>query len=434
MANKFRIPRGLYLSSRVNAAKEIIFRWGMAPGLRKRGVKAIDLTDDAGRPLNLKAAIERARELTAALKGGAAAPAIKTSPGLTVGDLLEAFLHPANLDAMVNPRTGKPIAIATRRSYRGWAPAIEETFRDQPIAGVTEELLGQWYDTMKKIRGHAMAYCAWSLMRLILSWKRKDWRQPHIDWKAASRIGMVTAPPAKLRVGGRDELACLLMAMDNPEELYRRLAAEGRAHNGPHIPARPELGDTLVAAIWTTQRKATVLALTEFAVAGGRVRGVAQKNQQHTRRVIDMPQLGPLPQRLADALARKKARGIDSAKIAEIFIHPDLPRAYDADTHGDHFREARALAAKFFPSLIGEGQDAWGRKNLTFTFEDCRDTGMTRLHDAGCTLEEICSWSNHANVRSLMQLVSAYIEISGKTADRAGAKVTAWWNAAGGAV
>jgi hypothetical protein len=32
---KIKLPRGSYLDARINAANQIVFRWGNAPGFRK---------------------------------------------------------------------------------------------------------------------------------------------------------------------------------------------------------------------------------------------------------------------------------------------------------------------------------------------------------------------------------------------------------------
>ncbi len=71
------------------------------------------------------------------------------------------------------------------------------------------------------------------------------------------------------------------------------------------------------------------------------------------------------------------------------------------------------------PSLIGQAHDDWGDPIAAFTFEDCRDTGMTRLFRAGCTLEQIASWPNHSSVASLRELLDAYLDIDGEIADPA---------------
>lgn len=420
---RFNIPRGLYLTWRARADGAVIFRWGMAPKLRAAGVKAFDLVDENGRPLDLAAAIDKARELTAAYKAGAAPAAPARRHGATIGDLLDAYLAPANLNALRNRATDKPLSDATRRSYRQWAPAIYEVFRDQPTTQLDHDLVTDWHRTMRATRGPHMAACAYNLLKIVWRWADPSWQCAPVQWHRVVAPGA----PAKLRVGGDDELACLLRALDDPASLYEELRARGEPVPNDWIPARPEIGDSLVIALWTAQRARDVLAMSVDAFAGNRLRWIASKNNSG----VDMPLLGPLPERIAAAKARRAA--IDAA-APNMVINPATGRAYTARMHGEHFREARALAARFYPSLIGEGKDAWGRPCKPFTFEDCRDTAITRLHRAGCTLEEICSWSNHKSPQSLMSLIKAYIAIDGQTADAAGDKMTTWWQKSGGVV
>lgn len=424
MAKTFKIPRGLYLTHRARADGTVVFRWGMAPKLRDKGIKAIDLVDGDGKPLTLKPAIKRAEELTAAMKAGREAPAApRVLPAGTVGDLLDAFLDPRNLDVLVSPATGRKLSDATKRSYRDWRVALDEVFADEPVNGIDHQLVSDFFTVAREQRGWHMAYYAVALLKIVFRWAPREWRLADVEWKKV----VAPEPPAKIRVGHPDELACLLLAMDNPEELYRRLAAEGRAVNGKHIPARPELGDSLVAAVWTTQRVGDVLRFTEDAVAGGRLRWIAQKNMEAAgRRALSMPLLGPLPARIEQAKARKAARKLT---CPELIVDPELDAPYSQRRHGNHFREARDLAALFYPSLKGEGVDPWGASPPRFTFEDCRDTGITRLYDAGCDLLQICAISNHASPKSLMEVINSYIEISGRTADRAGEKMQAAWEA-----
>ncbi|MEN0078615.1 MAG: hypothetical protein AAF753_05820 [Pseudomonadota bacterium] len=182
-------------------------------------------------------------------------------------------------------------------------------------------------------------------------------------------------------------------------------------------PARPELGDTLILAIWTTQRVRTVLGLTEANVAGARLRIKPEKTAKRTGRKVDMPMKGPLPARLEAARARKAARGLVHPYL---IAHPTERGPYVQKTHGKHFRAARALAARFAPSLLGEGKDPWGDAITPFTFEDCRDTGITRLFRAGASAEQVAAWSGHKDVNALRALADSYISLDAEIADQGG--------------
>lgn len=472
---KLKLPRGLYLQHRTRADGQILFRWGHAPRLRAAGIRPFDLFADGeplteahladlglpagtppptgtdGRPLlhdgrahplALKQAIEAAKQLTDALaenalptpatnseaarpvRAPARARAASRGSGrgsgrapegriYTVGDLLAAFFSPAN--ARLDARQADTI-----RSYRSWRAPVDEIFADEPCANMDEDLIEDWFHVQRAARGHRMAYGGYQLLRRAWNWGRRRYRLHEIIWTEID----APKPPAKIRVGTQLELTYLLRAMDDPASLLAELQLA--PEDGP--PARPTLGDSFVMAIWTTQRARDVLAFTDHTIQSGRIRYRASKND--TR--IDMPIIGQiLPARIAAAKARRAARACTTQAL---IVHPDKDATYTQKTHGKHFREARALAARFVPSLIGEGVDDWGDPHQPFTFEDCRDTGITRLLRAGCDIEQIRSWSNHKSAASLRAVADAYMAIDGEIADAAGDKLDTYVTGKGFAV
>lgn len=164
--------------------------------------------------------------------------------------------------------------------------------------------------------------------------------------------------------------------------------------------------------------------MSDFTIRTGRIRLKAGKNQAggKSMRRVDMPILPPLQARLDAALSRREAKGHTHTYLIS---HPDADRDYPVSSHGKHFREARAFAANIHPTLIGEGLDDWGEPIPAFTFEDCRDAGITRLFASGCTVEEAVSWSNHKDADTLRALHAAYYELGADVADAAGAKLMA---------
>jgi len=273
---------------------------------------------------------------------------------------------------------------------------------------------------MKAVRGHRMAYGGFQLLRRVWNWGRRKYRLHEIIWTEIH----APKPPAKLRIASQLELTYLLRAMDDPASLHQELGEDPQKG----LTARPELGDSLVLAIWTTQRASNILALTDHNLRSGRIRYQSTKNK--TR--VDMPIVGEiLPARIEAARKRRMDRGLTTTHLV---ANPFNDGPYGQKKHGDHFRAARSLAARFTPSLIGEGLDDWGEPNKTFTFEDCRDTAITRLLRAGCSIDEIISWSNHRSANSLRSLAQSYLASDGQVADRVGEKVNAYVKAEGIAI
>lgn len=451
---KLKIPRGIYLQARVRADGALVFRWGHAPGLRARGIRPFDLFADGrpltpaqleahglppgtpapatpdgqallhdgrARPLALKEAVAAALQLTEALKAAAASapaprPALsRAAPGpavFTVGELLDLFLADDN-------KRWAGRSADTLRAYRSWRPPVEEVFAAEPCAAIDEELIADWFEVTRAARGHRMAYGAYQLLRAAWRWAPVKYHLPQLEWYKIRP----EKPPMKLRVASQAELEALLLAMDDPQAIARRHGLTAAP------PPRPELGDSLILAIWTLQRARDVLGFTDATVRSGRFRFIASKNGKASGRKMDIPIIGDiLPARMEAMARRRAARG---ATCPSLILDPERDAPYHQKTHGKHFREARALAALEAPSLAGEGLDDWMQPHKIFTFEDCRDTGITRLLRAGCDIMQVASWSNHKDLKALMALCESYMDLTGDVADAAGEKVAAYTGSRG---
>ncbi len=436
---KLKVKRGLYLQYRFMDDGTPVFRWGHAPGLRRKGILPFDLRTSGtplsetelakhglknlspplwpdgsamlckkpARPMTKREAEIAAQRLKDHLPQmddtSAPKPVAPTArpPGQvrTVGDLLDEFFSPRNKRLMSRKKK-------TIDSYKSWRPPIDEIFADEPLANMSEDLIEDWFHTMKEIRGHRMAYGSYQLLRRAWNWGRRPFPMHEILWKE------IDTPrySAKLRVATDAELAALMLACDDPIAFcsHYNLPPE----NLP--PARPAIGDSIIVALWTVQRAIDVLSFTEERFASGRLRMRSSKN--NTR--IDMPIMPPLLNRLRDAHRRKQQSGYLTDAIV---INANTGRPYSQKTHNKHWNEQRKLAARACPSLLGQGEDDFGDAIPVFTFEDLRDTGITRLARAGCTIEQIISWSNHQSPESLRQLIDSYIALDGEIADQAGA-------------
>jgi integrase len=407
--------------------------------LKERGIDAPPPTDAQGKPLLSRApahpmtrqqaiaASTALKQIVADMPAEGVAPqsgrqtrqrSQTRTPGepMTVGDLLDAFFNPA-LNGRLFSRKEKTIA-----SYKSWRAPVDEVFEEEPLINMDEDLIEEWFDAVRRDRGHRMAYGAYQLLRRAWNWGRRKYKSqlPEILWKEIETP--IYAP--KLRVASDTELAALIMAMDDPAGFCAHHAIDP-PEDLP--PPRPELADSLILALWTTQRASDVLSMNESHLASGRLRMLTGKRE--TR--IDMPILPPLQKRLSEARMRRQARG---ATCENIILHPERDRPYTQKTHNKHFVAHRKLAAIAVPSLIGEGLDEFQQANKVFTFEDLRDTGITRLFRSGCTVEQIISWSNHSSADSLRKLIDSYISIDGEIADQVGERVMSYVEAQGIAI
>jgi integrase len=97
-------------------------------------------------------------------------------------------------------------------------------------------------------------------------------------------------------------------------------------------------------------------------------------------------------------------------------LSEDTGRAYKEDHFRHLFARVRDEAAKKTPTLVGE-DTAW--------FMDFRDTAVTRLAEAGCTIPEISTITGHEE-KSAYNVLRHYLAHNSIMADSAIAKLVAY--------
>ena len=121
------------------------------------------------------------------------------------------------------------------------------------------------------------------------------------------------------------------------------------------------------------------------------------------------------------AAEKRRAAVLQEHKI--VHLHGKLPvvmnerygREWEASTFRRRFQALRekAAAANNLPKL------------LELHFSDLRDTAVTWLAQAGCTIPEICSYTGHA-LGSATAILRHYLELGEPIAREAARKQLAW--------
>ncbi|MEL7488922.1 MAG: hypothetical protein AAGJ87_17125, partial [Pseudomonadota bacterium] len=226
-------------------------------------------------------------------------------------------------------------------------------------------------------------------------------------------------------VGLAEELDALLVAFDDPAAIYA--ACETPRADRTAAP-RPSGGDALMLLLWTAARVNDALSFTERAYNGETL----IYRQTKTRRVVEVPVLGPLADRLPAMQRRRRAQWGDAAPD-ELVVNEDDGAPYWRLTakgvryhrpFNDLWRERRTLAGLIAPSLVGDGVDRLGDPLPAFNAQDCRDTAVTRLMEAGCDIFQIASWHG-SDPKDILDLVKHYIAIGPDKAREAGDKLIA---------
>lgn len=371
-------------------------RWEPGPHLRARGFRGQDLKDEAGNWLAVGAAIEAAKAINAAV-GASGAPSAqmtdtvtRSSSARTMSALLDRFRADRKLDERLpRPQPGVTAAKAdglgrrTRQGYVYHVRLIDEWCGDVPVAQLTRGAIKEFYASLKADKGLATANAVARTLRSALNYAVDELEWIHKNRAAKMRL---QTPDGRLVIWELDEIKTFVAAAD-----YLDLASQG---------------DGLMLGAMSGQRQADIIVLPESALVEGRY----VLRQQKTGKLVRVPAVAPLRDRIEAARARKTKRwpNVARAKPAEL-INERTGLPYHPD--GSYFREMFSFVRDFAGGIAdSEGrpisiETAPPTDNLPFRpmfsilskrWSDLRDTAVTWLFAAGCDIAEICTYTGHS--------------------------------------
>lgn len=409
------------------------------PGARERGLgfAGADLkTGDAWMSFEQAAAWGTLRygEIVAArARGRKAAPSILH--GASVEDLLNDFLaamargepgpkgHPLSVDGIASYRKAADAIIyqpQAREQAAQWrarrraadllgqplAERAREKFAQAPAASVGKVELNDFFLYALEARGHHMALSMVAVFSAAYTWggTAARWRlgrNPRYEIKFARPEGRIVIIEAH-------ELAAFIAAAD----------ASGRA----------SIGDALLLGVDTGQRQRDRLLMVDEGLFDGRRRF----RQSKTRMVVEIKETRRLSLRLADAKARTAALKLKFGTRENAIVldeHTGLP--YDSTTYRHTVAQVRDLAWRGSNELalppcpsLRFLDERTGEQNFK-TDQDTRDTCVTRLYRATCTILEICDITGHT-YKSAQTIINHYLARDRARADAAIDKLEAW--------
>jgi hypothetical protein len=349
-------------------------RWEPGPGLRRKGFSGRDLKDDAGAWLPIGAAIDAAKAINVEVtfwevagEAGRRPPKHRAKTVNTVRCLYERW--------MKNPQYQR-LARCTRDDYECKARVFLAEFGDEPLAALAHHHLYQWWEELYRERGHAMANGTVAVARTILSHAQR------IGWRAdnpAHRLRLVTVPP-RVVVWSPSEVATFVEIGD------------GLGLNS--------CVDAVIIALHTGQRQGDVLLLSEQKIEHGR----AYFRQGKTGARVAVPLTDQLAARLEAIKARRRTVSsiIDLASARRIFVRPD-GRDYDEWKLRADYGKIRHCVVKVHETFAGK------------QFLDLRDTAITRLALASCTVAEIRAITGHS-METVHQVLKHYLALDDRMA------------------
>lgn len=324
-------------------------------------------------------------------------------------------------------------APKTIRDYKQKARVIEEfdpTLWASPVDALSQPVLFGLYEELVAARGISTARGAIATFSIPLGWGKRRGKfkfRENMGVNPAHDLQMATPPP-RIRFGTRPEIETLIAVAD---------------HMG-----WPESGDMTMLGVWSGQRQGDRLALEDFGLIGGR----RHFRQSKTGAIVAVLQAPELERRLAASAERRRAAkaeallGADQDERARIDRrfkrvilneHVDqrygkcLWRPFQGQHYSHLFAKVRAIAVQGIRAENGVDWIIRPCQSLAdFQEPDLRDTAVTWLALAGCTIPEICAITGHS-LTSATRVLKHYLAIHPEMGDSAIRKMVAWYDAGG---
>lgn len=293
----------------------------------------------------------------------------------------------------VSRQVGKP----TQRTLKWYADNIEairqfdEELWTIPATAITKVMAHGIYKKLREEKGVSYSKALVSTIRPAFGWAEREKglvsQNPWTDLR-------MTTPPPRLRVGTIDEMKHLIATADLME--------------------REDIGDAIMLGLCTAQRQNDRLL---FKLQSNEGSDLLFK-QSKTGAIVLVP---AIPSLLSRIEASKQRRAKLRKPYPFLLINEDkgLPWGEDGDTYRKAFRVVCNEASKTLPSLKG------------FRDQDLRDTAVTWLASAGCTLPQIASVTGHS-IENIHKILKHYLARTPDQASEATQKLMAYLDANGG--
>lgn len=306
-------------------------------------------------------------------------------------------IKPGSIDHLIllfkQSRRWAKLALATQRSYRQCLTKLSDWCGDVPMINLRRGQVQDWYEQNYE-RTPAFTNAVMRVGRTLFKFGLDKEKIRVNPFEKPGLIG--TAP--RLRIW-------------SPEEIDAQVAA------GDAL-GRPSIGDAVLMGYYFGQRQGDVIHMPwlRYQAANGIWR--IKIRQSKTGAWIDIPAAPRLAARLDAARARNQQRAKPAATIV---VSEATGAPYKSDDFRHVFADVRALAEKGSNELglapCPSIADAW--------YLDLRDTAVTTLAEADCTIPQICAITGHSE-KSAYSILKHYLATNGEMASQAIAKLIAY--------
>jgi integrase len=387
-------------------------RWEPSPVLRKAGWKGQDLKDPMGRYLGRAASIDRAEKINnqvAAWRTGDRVVGVSDAQRTTrrevapktILSLVERY-QKSEVFLDLRPNTQAEYKSKLRVLIDWAGDKMPETLLpagpNDPDYG-EDSLLQMAYRKWRETRGLATANGVIAVTGAMFTWAVKK------NLIAVNPVNYVTRRKSapRLRVASPAELQSWITTCD--------------------LANRHSLADAIVLATHTGLRQGDILNLTWRDIEKNRITIRTQKTDARVSIRLT---------RAARArLIEIKRRNRKAKRIAEyVILREGTWMPYQKYTFRHEVADHRMLAVKTIEQeaharQLTKDETALIKGLRSLEFRDLRDTAITRLYEAGCTIPEIQSITLHS-LRTINTVLEHYGMPTDRTADNAIAKYDAY--------
>lgn len=332
---------------------------------------------------------------------------VGTAPSYSVEDLFTDWMSSPRMSdgETVGKRKAKTVSANTLDDYnskRRTLAVFDPEIYIAPVNALTQPIVYDLYERLWQARGLATARGVIATLSSAISWGMRKGKV-RLAVNPCKSLGMETPKP---------RLRCL-----SPAEVKALVAAAD-------LTGRPEIGDSVILGCWTGQRQCDRLVMID----GGAVDGRRLLRQSKTNAVVMIPDAPEVKKRLT---AMRRRRKIWAVSPMEIIVDEQHRRPWLRSHYNHTFAAVRAAAVA---GIRDATSGAWLLEPTPGLADardqDLRDTAVTWLARATCTLPEICAITGHS-LESAHQVLKHYLASHPELADNAIKKLVAWMDGQG---
>ena len=435
MAKRARNKINLFPYVAKRPQKDGTFKPRFVPGSRERamGYRGQDLKHENGRWYTLDEAsgwaLAKQAEIAEQRKTGKKLKSPPVPRGRTVEAMFDAFTksdeYRGSVDADGNVLV-KGLSETTQGGYkRAVKPLKSEPIWQSPPGAIDAIVMKALHKKIMQERGLGMASQALAAIGSAFAWGRLNGWLPKINgqiMESPYRNLKLPKPEVRIRVATVAELTALITAAD---------------YTFVDGVALSSVGDAIATGFYSGQRKKDIIEFIDAVEVGQRL----ALKQSKTDAVVSIPRAPILVDRLARGKERRKTLGLKVEAI-NLIINERTGGAYSSRQLRDDFAlvrdtaiagvldvEATAIARELHaaeqrntpepaiwilpPCPTLAQPDRYG-----FIFPDLRDSGVTWLARAECTVPEIGSITGHS-MGTIYSILKHYLQIDTHLADNA---------------